>query len=218
MPKGQASVHTPKARFGLAHLEPLLPLSAYAAVYALMDAEVPHPEAAKALRKRARAGEWEDDIAADPRLGRITRWTTDDWLFVVQHLASRARVKAFRALTPKPAEGADERARGIMREAEAEAKRRRKSIEAETAEGLGADEDAAHARLQALRRALASKLSADEEAELLLSIARGDNVQAARAALAQIQDVLGVKAANVPAPPANAPIFALPEGSGPGVD
>ena len=216
MPKGQASVHTPKARFGLAHLEPLLPLSAYAAVYALMDAEVPHPEAAKALRKRARAGEWEEDIAADPRLVRITQWTVDDWLFVIQHLASRARVKALRA--PTKVEGAEDRARGIMREAEAEAKRRRKSIEAETAEGLGADEDAAHARLQALRRALASKLSADEEAELLLSIARGDNVQAARAALAQIQDVLGVKAANVPAPPANAPIFALPEGSGPGVD
>ena len=216
MPKGQASVHTPKARFGLAHLEPLLPLSAYAAVYALMDAEVPHPEAAKALRKRARVGEWEEDIAADPRLVRITQWTVDDWLFVIQHLASRARVKALRA--PTKVEGAEDRARGIMREAEAEAKRRRKSIEAETAEGLGADEAAAHARLQALRRALASKLSADEEAELLLSIARGDNVQAARAALAQIQDVLGVKAANVPAPPANAPIFALPEGSGPGVD
>lgn len=232
---GQPGPDTLKARAGLGPMMPLVPREVKAALVEALLTGAELPAVAAQTRERYQAGEWAEACAAG-QFGHMADWSVDDWAQVVKRARQGIPVDAYNAarlkipnqpgqVAIKPIVAAVMEAKRATRKVAAqvaEVELRRATIEAEQAAlaaikmaDTPAEEDAdAKARLELLRQRIKSKISVDEEAEILVGLARGDNAAIARAALAQIQEILGVKSANVPETPGMASIFAFPEGSG----
>lgn len=191
-------------------------------------------ETAENIRARYRDGEFAESIAAG-EFGHLDHWSLEDWRAMVgkvrskipvdEYNAARLRFKLPGQVAIKPIVASVMEAKRATRKtaarvAEIELRKAQILAESEALEAIKAaetpaeEEADAQARLELLRRKIKAKLSVDEEADILVGLARGDNAAMARAALAQIQEILGVKAANVPETPGMASIFAFPEGSG----
>lgn len=204
---------SPLARkFGIKPLKPISPKSLRESMRVMTLAGMPPAEIAKSIRKRYRAGEWDDETVG---FEHLEKFSVADW----ETLAKGVRVE-FTQSDLNFAQGLEPPTRGRkskiekakMLEDVAESARRGKA-EAELEE-FGDD---AKKRLERLRRAIMSRLTIDEQADLLVSQARSDHGQTSRSATAHIIDILGMKAANVAEAPGSAPIFALPEGVGPSI-
>lgn len=194
-------------------------------------------ETAEDIRARYRDGEFAVECEAGD-FGHLKHWTLADWRLMCKKVKAKIptdewnRAHAPVIVSPAEARPVLAAAREAAKVSKAMAKRiaeeetRAAAIKAEqeaiaaikAAETPAEEEADAQARLELLRRKIKAKLSVDEEAEILVGLARGDNAAMARAALAQIQEILGVKAANVPETPGMASIFAFPEGvTGPAI-
>ena len=220
-------------------LAPLIPAGMRAAMReGLLTPKRALIEVAEDIRARYRDGEFTAEVDAGD-FGHLAHWTLADWQVMAKKVkakipvdewnAARAPKVAAPAVATKPVVAAVMETKRLTRKmmakiAETEQRKaqilaEQEALEAIKAAETPAEEEAdAQARLELLRRKIKAKLSVDEEAEILVGLARGDNAAMARAALAQIQEILGVKAANVPETPGMASIFAFPEGvTGPAI-
>jgi len=230
--QGKAAPETLKARAGLKAFQPLTPKEVRDAAHDLISGGAKPLAAGAELRKRYRAGEWRAMIQAG-EFGHMRAWSIMDWASLVRSIAfamhqAERRGKGTGGRKPRVYEDADFGGGDITRDAQkrlldavvaaesnaarvrAEAKARG-AIEAVSAED---EESDAKKHLDQLRKAIMSKMTIDEQAELLVSTAR-EGKAAGRSAMSHILDLMGVKAANTPEAPGQGPIFALPEGSGP---
>lgn len=191
-------------------------------------------ETAESIRARYRDGEFAEGLAAG-EFGHLDHWSLEDWRAMVgkvrakipvdEYNAARLKFKLPGQVAIKPIVASVMEAKRATRKtaakmAEVELRKAQILAEQATLEAIKAadspkeEEADALARLEMLRRELKSKISVAEEADILLALVRGDNAGVSRAALLQVQEILGVKAANVPETPGMASIFAFPEGSG----
>lgn len=202
---------SPLARkFGITGLKPITPKDMRASVRALLVMGLEIPEVARAIRKRYRAGEWEEDLAKGA-FDHLERFKLEDWELLatgVRRTMQLGEIELAQGLPlTRPSKAAAELAKKMVVE------KRVVQAATETAE-LGDDPKK---RLDALRVALMSRLTIDEQAALLVTQAKSEHGPTSRAAVAHIIEILGMKAANVAEAPGSAPIFALPEGMGPSI-
>jgi hypothetical protein len=236
MPIGVVGPNTLKAKAKLKPGQPLVPPDCRDAIRALTLAGVASIEAATAIRKRYRGGEWDEDIAAG-NFGHLKAWTLGDWAAMCRKIRDSIKVTELNAALglPPPKNGrklktplpsapsapltlAEAKARILEGIVASETTSRKIKAEAKSraaVDAAGADEQDAKKHLDQLRRAIMSKLSIEEQADLMVALVRGDNANVARGMMGQILDILGVAAANTPEAPGLGPIFALPEGAGP---
>lgn len=222
-----------KERAGGRHFAPLIPSDMREAMATGLLEGSSMLETAENIRARYRDGEFAESIAAG-EFGHLDHWSLEDWRAMVGKVRSKIPVDEYNAarlkfklpgqVAIKPIVASVMEAKRATRKtaaklAEVELRKAQILAESEALEAIKAaetpaeEEADAQARLELLRRKIKAKLSVDEEADILVGLARGDNAAMARAALAQIQEILGVKAANVPETPGMASIFAFPEGS-----
>lgn len=220
-----------KVKSGLADkIAPLIPPEIRQAIKDSLLAGTKTLETATAVRRDLKSGVYKGPVKAGD-FAHLKFWTLADWVLmtkkvrsslpaedinrvVAPHLpvGSRRAIntmlvteKVTKKVTRKMAEELakiEERKAQIQAEAEA---RKAIDLSATADEELDSKKD-----LELLRRAIKSKLSIDEQAEILVNLARGDNAGVAKGALDQIRDIMGVKAANTPEAPSMGSIFMLP--------
>jgi len=227
-----------KAKSGIPTLAPLIPPSIRGAMReGLLTPKRTLIETAEDIRARYRDGEFAVEVD-NGDFGHLHHWSLADWRVMAQKVKAKIPVAEWNAVhapvkapavVAKPVAAAVMETKRITRKmaariAEAEARKAQILAEQATLEQIKAaetpkeEEADALARLEMLRRELKSKISVAEEADILLALVRGDNAGVSRAALLQVQEILGVKAANVPETPGMASIFQFPEGvTGPAI-
>ena len=202
---------SPLARkFGITGLKPITPKDMRAAVRSLLVMGLEVPEVARAIRKRYRAGEWEEDLAKGS-FGHLERFKLEDWELLAQGVRRTMQLGEIELAQGLPLTRPSKAAAALASKMVVEKRLTQAVVETEE---IGDDPKK---QLDALRLALRKRISTDEQADLLVTQAKSEHGPTSRAAVAHIIEILGMKAANVAEAPGSAPIFALPEGVGPSI-
>jgi len=219
-----------KGKSGVEGITPLVPIEVRDAIRGALLAGLKTLEIASAMKKDVKAGVYKKPLQSGD-FRHLKYWSLADWTLMCKKIRATLPVedinrttaphlpvgsrrdinpmlvaeKVTKKVTRKMAEEiARIEARKAQIQAEAEA-RKAIDLSATPDEELDSKKD-----LELLRRAIKSKLSIDEQADILVNLARGDNAGVAKGALDQIRDIMGVKAANTPEAPSMGSIFMLP--------